>query len=74
VDVSLRAEVEDVRLVRRLAQLPHEEVDRSLIGEIGEVDLEPRSKVPDVIEGAARRRAHEGVDRRAELDERIGQM
>jgi hypothetical protein len=30
--------------------------------------------MPDVVERAARRRAHEGVDVGAELDERIGQV
>ena len=73
-DVRLRAEVEDVRLVGRLAQLADEEVDRRLVGEVGEVHLELLAQVPDVVERAARGRAHERVDVRAELDERLGQV
>jgi hypothetical protein len=74
VDVRLRAEMKDVGLVGGVAQLPHEVVDRGLVREVREVHLEPPAQVPDVVEGAARRRAHEGVDVGAELDERIGQV
>ena len=73
-DVRLRAEVEDVRLVRRLAQLLDEVVDRRLVGQVGEVHLQPAAQVPDVVQRAARGRAHERVHVRAELDERVGQV
>ena len=73
-DVRLGAEVEDVRPVRRVLELADEVVDRRAVGQVGEVDLEPVAEVPDVVQRAARRRAHERVHVRAELDERIGQM
>ena len=38
------------------------------------MDREARSQVPDVVESAARRRTDEGVDARAEHDERLGQV
>ena len=37
-DVRLRAEVEDVRLVRALLEVTHQIVDRRLVGEVGEDD------------------------------------
>ena len=73
-DVGLGAEVEDIRLVRRLLQLADEVVDRSAVGEIGELDVDSRAEVPDVVQRAARRGADEGDDIRAQLDERLRQM
>ena len=73
-DVSLRAEVEDVRLVRRLAKLAHEVVDRRLVRQVGEVHLQPVAQVRDVVQRAARRCADEGVHMSAELDERVREM
>jgi hypothetical protein len=72
--VRLCSEVEDVRPVGSVADLPHEIVDRRAVGEIGEVDLELAPQVPDVVERSARRRPHEGVDVRAERDERVRQV
>ncbi len=73
-DVSLGAEVEDVRLVRGLLQLADEVVDRRAVGEVGELDDHPLAQVADVVERAARRRADEGDDVRAELDERFREV
>ena len=74
-DVSLRAEVEDVRpVVRRVPQLTHEVVDRRAVGEVCEVDLQAAAEVADVVQRAARRCADERVDGRAELDERVGEV
>ena len=72
--MRLRAEVEDVRAIRRVAELAHEVVDRGAVGEIGEVHLELAAEVPDVVERAARGRAHERVDVGAERDERLGEV
>ena len=72
--MRLGAEVEDVRPVGCVAELADEVVDRRAVGEVGEVDLQLAAEVPDVVEGAARRRAHEGVDVRAERDERLGEV
>ena len=36
--------------------------------------LQPAAEVRDVVQRAARRRAHERVDVRTELDERFGEM
>ncbi len=73
-DVRLRAQVEDVRLVGRLAQLPDEVVDRGAVGQVGEVHLQLLAQVPDVVQRPARRGAHERVHVRAQLDERVGQV
>ncbi len=73
-DVGLGAQVEDVRLVGRLLQLTHQVVDRGLVGEVGEVHLEPAAQVPDVVQRAARGGAHERVDVGADRDERLGQV
>ena len=75
VDVSLRAEVEDERLVGRVEQvLRDDEVDRVLVGEVREMHLQAPAQVRDVAERAARSCADEGVDVRAQLDERVGQV
>ena len=75
VDVRLRAEVEDERLVGRLQQvLPDDEVDRVLVGEVREVHLQPPAQVRDVAQRAARGGADEGVDVGAQLYERIGEV
>ena len=52
----------------------HDDVDRGAIGEIGEVDRQPVAEMRDVVERTARVRAHEGMDRCAKLDERIGEV
>jgi hypothetical protein len=72
--VRLRAEVEDVRLVGRLEQFPNEVVDRRLVREVGEVHLDVLAQAADVVQCAARRRAHEGVDVRIEVDQRLRQV
>ena len=72
--MGLRAEVEHVRPVGRLAELANEVVDRRAIGEVGEVDLQPFAKVPDVVERAARVRAHEGMDGGSQVDEGVRQV
>lgn len=73
--MSLRAEVEDVRpVVRRRLQLSDQVVDRGLVRQICEVHLEAVAKVPDVVQGATRGRAYEGVDGRSELDERVREV
>ena len=68
-DVRLGPEMEDVRPVGRLLQLAHEVVDRSAVGEVGELDHHPLAQVADVVQRAARRRADESDDVRAQLDE-----
>ena len=74
-DVRLGAEVEDVRLVGdRVAQLLDEVVDRRLVGQVGELHLQPVAEVRDVVERAARRGADEGVHVGADLDERVGEV
>ena len=74
-DVRLGAEVEDVGAVGRASlQLPDEVVDRRPVGEVGEVHLEAVAQVPDVVQRAARGRAHEGVHVGAELDERVREV
>ena len=73
-DVRLGTEVEEVRPIRRVLELTDEVVDRRPVGQVGEMDLEAVAEVPDVVQRAARRRAHERVHVRAELDERIGQV
>ena len=73
-DVRLGAEVEDVGPVGRLLQLADEVVDRGAVGEVGELDVDPRAEVPDVVQRAARRGADEGDDVRAELDERVREV
>ena len=73
--VRLRAEVEDVRAVRRrVAQLLDEVVDGRLVREVGEVHLQPAAEVRDVVQRAARGGAHERVDVRAELHERVREV
>ena len=73
--MRLGAEVEDVGpVVGGLLQLPDQVVDRRLVGEVGEVHLEPVAEMPDVVQRAARGRAHERVDVGAELDERVGEV
>ena len=75
VDVGLRAEMEDVWPVGRPEQvLPDEQVDRVLVGEVGEVHLQPAAQVRDVAERAARGGADESVDVRAQLDERVREV
>ncbi len=73
-DVRLRAEVEDVGTVVQLAQLSDQVVDGRLVGEIGEVDDQLPVEVADVVQRAARGRAHEGVNVRVEGDERLRQV
>ncbi len=73
-DVGLGAEVEDVRPVGRLLQLADEVVDRGAVGEVGELDVDPRAQVADVVQRAARRGTDEGEDVRAELDERLREV
>src|SRR5262245_7672700 len=72
--MRLRAEMEDVRPVRRLSDLPDQVVDGRAVGEVGEVDLEAISEVRDVVQGAARVGADECVHLRAELDQGVGQV
>src|SRR5205085_11219725 len=73
--VRLGAEVEDVRAVaRRVAELADEVVDGGAVGEVGEVNLHAVAQVPDVVQGAARSGAHEGVDAGVEVNERLGQV
>ena len=74
VHVRLGAEVEDVGPVRRLAQLADQEVDRRLVREVGEVHLELVPQVTDVVQRAARGGSDEGMNVRAEDDERVGQV
>src|SRR5687768_5923529 len=57
-----------------LLELADEVVHGGAVGEIGEVDLEPAAEVPDVVQGAARRRADECVDARTQLDERVREV
>ena len=74
-DVRLGAEVEDVRAIGSgVLQLADEVVHRRAVGEVCEVDLEPAAEVPDVVQRAARGRADECVDARAELDERVREV
>jgi hypothetical protein len=74
-DVRLRAEVEDVRLVRRrVAQLLDEVVDRRPVGQVGELHLQPVAQVRDVVQRAARRCADECGHVRAEVHERVRQV
>ena len=73
--VRLRAEMEDVRLVRdRVAQLLDQVVDRRLVGQVGELHLQPVAQVRDVVQRATRGRTHERVHVGADLDERIRQV
>ena len=51
-----------------------EVVDRGAVREIGEVHLQAVAEVPDVVQRAARGRAHEGVHGRSELDERVREV
>ena len=74
-DVRLRAEVEDVRLVRGVDEVvANEMVDRGLVGEVGEDDRDVVPQMADVVERARRCRAHERDHVRAELDQRFGQV
>jgi hypothetical protein len=66
--------VEDVRLVGRLDELAHQQVDRMLVGQVGEVDFQLIADLPDVVQRAARGRAHERVDAGPERDEALGQV
>ncbi len=72
--MGLRAEMEQVRLVRRLLQVAHQVVDRGLVGQVGEDDAEPPAQVADVVERARGGCAHEGDHVRVELDERVREM
>src|SRR5205823_5204139 len=74
-DVGLRAEVEHIRAVGGcVAELADEVVDGGAVGEVGEVNLHAVAQVPDVVQGAARGGAHEGVDAGVEVNERLGQV
>ena len=73
-DVGLRAQVEDERAIVLLGQVADQVVDRGAVGQVGEVDLQRVAQVADVVQRAARGRAHERVDVGAERDERFGQM
>ena len=73
-DVCLRAEMEDVWAIACLAQVLHQVVDRRLIGEIGEVNVELSAEMPDVVQRAARRRSDERVHRCVERHEGFGQV
>src|SRR5438132_924775 len=72
--MRLGAEVEEVRLVRRVEQLLHEVVDGRLVREIGELHMQSFTQVPDVVQRAARGRAHESVHIRVEVDEGFRQV
>ena len=73
-DMGLCAEMEDVRLVGRVEQLPDEVVDRRLVRQICEVHLELLAQRGDVVQRTAGRRAHERVHVCVELNERIGEV
>jgi hypothetical protein len=73
-DVSLSAEVEDVRFVGSLAELRKEIVDRGRISQVCKVHLELRAQVNDVVQRTARGRTHERVHAGAEVDERFSQV
>jgi len=67
-DMRLGAEMENVGLVGRVEQLLDEVVDRRLVRQIGEVDVEPVAQRGDVVQRAARGCADECVHVRVELD------
>src|SRR3954452_12513549 len=66
--------MEDVRLVGRVQKLLHEVVDRRLVGEVGELDLQLFAQRRDVVQRTARGGAHEGMHIRTERDERLGEV
>ena len=73
--VRLGAEMEDVRLVRdRVPQLLDQIVDRRLVGQVGELHLQPAAQVRDVVERPTRGRTHERMHVGADLDQRIRQV
>ena len=72
--VRLGAEVEEVRAVRRLLEVADHVVDRGAVGEVGEDDPHPVAQVGDVVQRAARGRAHEGDHVGSELDQRLGEV
>lgn len=72
--MSLGAEMEDEQRIRHGAEVLHEVVDRGTVGQVGEVHVQPLSQGGDVVESPTRRGAGEGVDVRAELDQRLGQV
>ncbi len=74
-DMRLRAEVEDVRLVRCGDEVvAHQMVDRRLVREVGEDDRDVTAVARDVVQRARRRCAHERDHVRAERDERVGEV
>src|SRR5918994_787128 len=73
--VRLRAQMEDVRLVRRrVPQLLDQVVDRRAVGQVGELHPQPVAQVRNVVQCPTRRRAHEGGDVGAQLDQRVGDV
>ena len=73
--MRLRSEMEHVRPVGdAVPELLDEVIDRGPVGEIREMHLQAVAEMPDVVQRAARRRAHERMDDGTELDERVGEM
>ena len=74
-DVRLRAEVKEVRPVRRREEVVADEVvDRGLVGQVREDDANVAAQVADVVQRAARGGAHERDHVRADVVERVGQV
>ncbi len=72
--MRLGAQVEHVRLVRRLREVSHQVVDRRLVGQVGEHDAQPAAQMGDVVQRPGGGGAHEGDHVRVEMDERLGQV